>query len=370
MSSQNPIPARGVMPGRILKRELEARGWTQKDLAEIMGRPPQVLSEIINGTKQITPETALELEQAFGIGADFWMNLEARYQLWLASRGNAQVKSQRIARKSLLYTVAPIRELTKRGWIRPAKSADELEAEVCGFLGISSPHDVPALQIKYQARQGSTPEASAQLAWVRRVEALAGTQKVAEFDAGRFEAAIPGILAWSLRAEDVARLPTVLCELGIHFILVPHLQRTYLDGAAFYLEDRPVVALTLRHDRIDGFWFTLMHELAHIAKRHAAVYFDTVDPKSPSSDDLEVEADRQARDWLLEPASFEAFVRRTAPYFSRQAIASFAAAQRRHPGIVLGRLQYEGHVGYECLRPLLVKVSPFLKDYVDVAAAC
>jgi len=57
-------------------RELEARGWTQKDLARIMERPPQAINEIVKGTKQITPETALVLAETFGTSAEFWTNLE------------------------------------------------------------------------------------------------------------------------------------------------------------------------------------------------------------------------------------------------------------------------------------------------------
>ena len=84
--NQKLAPARVPTPGRILSRELEARGWKQKDLAEIMGRPVQTINEIIRGNKQITPETALELSQAFGTSPEFWTNLEAKYRLHLASK--------------------------------------------------------------------------------------------------------------------------------------------------------------------------------------------------------------------------------------------------------------------------------------------
>ena len=73
-------PARVPTPGRILWREMEARGWTQKDLAHIMDRPEQTISQIVQGRKRVTPETALELASAFGTSADLWLNLEANYQ--------------------------------------------------------------------------------------------------------------------------------------------------------------------------------------------------------------------------------------------------------------------------------------------------
>jgi len=77
-------PARVPPLGIILSEEIEARGWTQKDLAEIMGRLAQTINEIDKGTKQITPETALELSAVFGTSAQFWTNLEANYRLHLA----------------------------------------------------------------------------------------------------------------------------------------------------------------------------------------------------------------------------------------------------------------------------------------------
>jgi HTH-type transcriptional regulator / antitoxin HigA len=74
--SDTLTPARAIPPGHILQRELDAWGWTQKDLSDIIDRPPQAINEIIQGTKQITPETARELSAAFGNTRQFWTNLE------------------------------------------------------------------------------------------------------------------------------------------------------------------------------------------------------------------------------------------------------------------------------------------------------
>ncbi|GAB1543628.1 HigA family addiction module antitoxin [Scytonema sp. NUACC21] len=79
--SQKLTPARVPTPGKILYRELEARGWTQKDLAEIMGCSVDTINKIIRGSKEITLETAIELSQALGTSPEFWTNLEAKYRL-------------------------------------------------------------------------------------------------------------------------------------------------------------------------------------------------------------------------------------------------------------------------------------------------
>jgi len=355
-------PARVAPPGRIIKRELDARGWTQKDLAEIMGRPPQAVSEIVQGRKQITPETALQLAAAFGTSPELWINLETNYRLYQAREEHDKAE---IARKSRLYSLAPISELTKRAWIRDAGSVEELEQEICAFLEIDSPNQQPRLTASFRHTQAQEPEVNAQVAWVRRVEHLASAQNVGEFDRVQIQAALPDLLACTSEAEDVARVPALLQSLGIHFVIVPHLPYTYLDGAAFTFAGHPVTALTLRHDRIDSFWFTLLHELAHIVAGHEGLYLDNLDERDGS--DVEAEANQLAQDWLIDPKAFAEFVAATRPYFSGAKITAFAQSQERHPGIVLGRLHYEGLVPYKNLRTLLVKVKPRLAAWIDTS---
>ena len=69
-------------PGVVIREELEERGWTQQQLADRMGRPLQIVNMIVNGHKAITAETALQLEQAFGVQASFWLNFENEWQLY------------------------------------------------------------------------------------------------------------------------------------------------------------------------------------------------------------------------------------------------------------------------------------------------
>jgi len=172
--------------------------------------------------------------------------------------------------------------------------------------------------------------------------------------------------------EDVALVPSTLARWGVRLVFLRHLTKTYLDGAAFWLEEGPVVALTLRYDRIDSFWFTLMHELAHLVEGRTEAYLDQLedggadDTAEPAPvDPYEESANDLASRWLLAPEAFSDFVTRTEPRFSRVSIEAFAASQGRHPGIVLGRLQREGLVPYRNLRGLLVKVSPALVERIS-----
>jgi HTH-type transcriptional regulator/antitoxin HigA len=81
MRTKNRPVAEAFPPGDFIREELEARGWTQGKLAEILGRPAQMVCAEVNGKKAVTPRFARELEAAFGSSAELWLNLETAWQL-------------------------------------------------------------------------------------------------------------------------------------------------------------------------------------------------------------------------------------------------------------------------------------------------
>ncbi|MGC9399952.1 MAG: HigA family addiction module antitoxin [Anaerolineae bacterium] len=354
-------PARVPAPGQIIRRELEARGWTQKDLAEIMDRPEQTISQIVNAHKRITPETALQLAAAFGTSADLWLGLEKEYQLYLARKEH---NHSEIRRKSRLHSMVPLTEIIRRGWIKAQDTLEALEQEVRDFLEVSSLEEQPSMAVSLRRSDAYDPQIAAQTAWVKRVEHLARAQAVEAFDLARLQTDIPQLLSHAQHVEDVANVPNFLRRHGVHFLIVPHLERTYVDGAAFTLEGHPVIALSLRYDRIDNFWFTLMHELAHIVAEHEGGHLDNLD--EPAESPEEIEANQMAQDWLVDAAALAHFVETTQPYFSHAKIKAFAANLQRHPGVIVGRLHHEGILDYNHSRKFLVKVSPHLEAWIDV----
>ncbi len=131
-----------------------------------------------------------------------------------------------------------------------------------------------------------------------------------------------------------------LARYGIVLVIEPHFNRTFLDGAAMLEDGRPIIALTLRHDRLDNFWFALMHELAHVAKHLGpdhVLFMDDLDGQS--SELLEAEADEMAKDALIPPERWaEATVRTT---LTTADVVAFADEVGINPAIVAGRLRYE-----------------------------
>src|SRR5882672_5331203 len=106
------ISAEVFPPGEFLGDELEARGWTQTEFAEIIGRPQKLVNDVVNGKRSVTPETAADFAAAFGTSAQFWMNLETAWQL-----SKVPPRDDSIARAAKLRERFPVREMMKRGWI-------------------------------------------------------------------------------------------------------------------------------------------------------------------------------------------------------------------------------------------------------------
>ena len=117
-------------PGEFIKEEIEARGWSQSDLAEILGVNDSVVSALINGKKSVTPDLAKALGAAFETSAQLWMNRESSYRLF-----HAENTDDVVARKARLYERAPVKELIKRQWIEPSDNITVLEKEGRHLLG-------------------------------------------------------------------------------------------------------------------------------------------------------------------------------------------------------------------------------------------
>jgi HTH-type transcriptional regulator/antitoxin HigA len=88
-------------PGDFIREEIEARGWTQGDFAKILGRPLQTVNAIINGKKEITPRTAVEIAAAFGTSPELWLNLETAYSLAITEPADPEIARRAKAHPSI-----------------------------------------------------------------------------------------------------------------------------------------------------------------------------------------------------------------------------------------------------------------------------
>lgn len=362
------MPAEVFSPGELIKDEIEARGWSQVELAEVLGRPGRLVSELIAGKRAITPETAKGLGQAFGTGAQFWLNMESSYQL-------SKVKSDSsnaVARRAKLYEMAPVKEMTRRSWIQPTDNIDVLEKSVYSFHRKPS-LDAPMPQLAHAASKGSSYEelTPSEAAWLCRVRQLAELMEVKPFSEIAF-ATVFGQLKTMLRDTDAVRqVPAVLATAGVRFLIVETLPSTRIDGVCLWLSPAsPVIALSLRYDRIDAFWHTLLHECAHVKYKDGLggdVYLDIdlVGEEADSSaakPEVELRADEFASSFSIPKADLDGFIARVRPLFSKTRIQAFAAKLNVHPGLVVGQLQYRKMIPYSHSREMLAKIRPILTE--------
>ncbi len=348
-------PAEVFPPGEFLKDELEARNWTQVEFAEIIGKDARLVNEVLSGKRAITPETAIVLSEALGTTPDLWLRLEAQYQL-------SKVKSSGsvIAKKAELHSNFPVREMIKRGWIEGSKNIEVLQAQVCSFFSIKNVSDQPSLA--YAAKSGCigvTP--IAQSAWYYRARNIAQSAPAAKFNASKLDELVAALKEKLAHPEATQDAPAILANAGIRFVVVEALPGSKIDGACFWLnKTSPVVAMSMRFDRIDNFWHTLFHEIDHVSHKEGmdAPILD-VDIQSidgPQIDDKERRANEVAASRLVNPAELEGFIARVSPIFTDDQILGFARRIGSHPGLVVGQLQNRGLIPWSYHRKHLVKV--------------
>ncbi len=360
-------PFTPVTPGEILEEELEVRGWSQSDLAVVLGRPVQVVNEIITAKKAITPETAIALSQALGTSAEYWLNLESSFRLDLLHQRSGK-KTVEVERRARLFSKVPLKELTRLGWIKAdLDDLDQAEEAVCRFLEIDSIEDNVRLPFAARKTDSFAPHSEAQTAWVCQVRHIACKLKVGKYTRDGFAAAVARLAKLSASEDEIRNVPAVLADLGVRFVVVPHLSGTKIDGATAWLnEESPIVAVSFRYDRMDWFWFTLMHELAHVQAGDGlqrAMIDQALVGKDADATDLtavESRADKAALTWLVPDDKMRLFIRRTKPYYSRGAILQFAATLGVHPAIIVGQLQNRKEIPYTHHRNLLVKARHLL----------
>jgi HTH-type transcriptional regulator/antitoxin HigA len=348
--------AEAFPPGDFLKEEMEARNWTQEDLASVMGKSLRLVNDIVNGKRAITPQTAKALGSAFGTSAQYWMNLESAWQLHQLSHTDEEVP-----RRARLYGKFPVKDMVKRGWVEDSDSIDVLESRFCEFFQLHSIEQTPRLSAAFrrsdEEEDGPNPK---QLAWLYRAYQLASKQVPAgKFSKKSLDACfseLRGLLTEPEAARHVARL---LSEAGVRFVIVEPFSGSKVDGVCFWLDSSsPVIALSLRLGRIDNFWFTLLHELRHVAngdgKELPIVDEDIVE--TPATSKIEQRANEEAAEFLVPLDKLSGFLIRVAPVYSFQNVVGFSVTNNVHPGIVVGQLQKRRLVHWSHFRKFLVDV--------------
>lgn len=344
-------PDTSISPGDIIREELEVRGMTQLELARRMGRPVQVVNEIVKGKKRVTHDTALELERVLGAPAHVWVNLESAHQLTLARKRDEDQLLQRVG----MLVEFPVREMEKRKWIPKQVDKTERLRELLRFLGVASFDDWRDRVLGFRITPKATVSMPALAVWLRKGEIDAREIETTDFDPNRFERALVECRRLTAQPPSVfAPMMRRLCaQAGVAVVFTPELPRSGASGAARWLTPaKAQLQLSLRYKSADQLWFSFFHEACHILRHDSRTVFVEGIAKGGAK---EIEADRFATDMLVPPSDWTRFIDESD--WSRERVLAFAQGLDLEPGIIVGRLQHERLIPFNELNGLKMRLE-------------
>ena len=309
----------------------------RKELEPYIGSISKV-SEVLSRKRPLSLSMIRRLHKGLGIPADVLI-------------GGAETSQAVIGEEpEMEYTKLPLKEMLERGCFGEFKGNAQRLKDYAEDLALKFMHGLlpkqaaPAfLRAALHQRGTRGADGYALLAWrlcvIKKARANPAPR---EYKKGVITTKWLKDLARLSAFEDGPRLAREqLGMAGITLVIEPHFKGTYLDGAAMLDEGRPVVAMTLRHDRLDNFWFVLMHELAHVAKHLDEAHpLFTDDLDSPDElDRIEREADDMAGEALIPQTAWQKSAARTS-YLTTDVVA-LAEKLGVHPAIVAGRVRHE-----------------------------
>lgn len=315
-------------PIEAIRFRMEEQGLMQRDLIPYIGSKSKV-SEVLSGKRPLT----LQMIRAINKG------LEIPFEILMQEPKKLQVEQSDWDWQQL-----PFLEMIKRNWIKTnyddyREHITELVQNFLEPLGGHLPH-ISMCRRSLGVENNVTSYSL--LAWAVRVLVKAKTEKLSDYKHGivtkDFIKQVVS-LSWSSQGPLLAK--EFLSQHGIALIVEPHLPNTKLDGMATISDDgKPVVGLTIRYDRIDNFWFTLVHELSHVAQHFEYLKDPFIDDLEGYSDDpKEKEADKLASEVLIPRTIWKSS--RAWQQKTPSAVTDLAKQLGIHPAIVAGRIRRE-----------------------------
>ena len=349
-------------PGSYIKEEMEARGWLQRDLAFILGCSEQSLNRILSGRGGISSSMARALGEAFDVPAEFFANLQQAYDL-----SQAQKPSPGVALRAKMQNIYPVREMIKRGWIENT-DAVLLESQLVRFFEVPDPGQIPYLA--HAARKSRYEEREihpALLAWLFRVRQIAKSISVPKYSEKKLRSSLNDLENLLLAPEDARHVPQILMDCGVRLVLVEKLPQAKIDGVCFWLDEKsPVIGMSMRRDKIDNFWFALRHEIEHVLHKHGReeemIDTDFEGERAATTISIPVEeriANAAASSFCVPTHKLESFMQRKHPSYYEKDVVAFARIHHRHPGLVVGQMQFR-FGRYDYLSRYLVKIRQFV----------
>lgn len=356
MSELDKLNEYVVAPGETILELLEVNCMTQLDLANKTGINKKTINEIINGKAPITTSTALKLEYVFNIPASFWNNLESNYRESLEREKD--IYSIKEEEKYLINI--PYTEMAKRNWDYIEKTKDPYEKVVNlrKFFSVASLGFDTELKRKLAFRKSKNKKVSydSLYCWLRYGEIQSNKDEYPKFNIDKLKESTNEIrkLASKPFLEQYENIKKILKECGVALIFEPHLPNTYVNGVSYKITcDKAIIMLSDKGKKDDILWFTLFHEIAHLIKHSKKEVF--IDLEDDKTNDIESEADEFAKNILIPDSIYNEFVKSNTLY-NEKIIKDFSRENNISTGIIVGRLQKDGKIGWNQLNNLITRL--------------
>lgn len=341
MPRQNQyFPQSRPHPGETLAEKLEEMEMGPKEFALRTGKPEKTIIAILNGESSITPDMAVQFENATKIPANFWMNHQRSYDEYIAREKRKEVIDEAVAWAKQF----PLADLIKKGWLPPVSTIQEKTMEILAFFGFSNHaaweeyYFKQQLKVAFRISLAHTTEPYAISAWLRKGELQAVELTASPYSDKLFKEALAEIKSVMAKhpKDFFKRLQNLCLDAGVKVVHTPCLPKAPINGSTRWLNDTPLIQLTGRYKRNDIFWFTFFHEAGHILLHGKKdIFLEAIDY---SDKDLvkEEEANAFATKWTLSDAELEEILEY--PDLAEEDILRFARKFNTHPGMIIGRL--------------------------------
>ena len=339
-------PDFAVPPGETLLEVIGSLGMSQAELAERTQRSKKMINEIIKGKAPITSETAIQFERVLGVPARFWMNLEYNYREILARLE----EQQRLELQMEWLANIPFKHMIKLGWIDKASSTVQQFREVLNFFSVASVDSWKTVwkdlldkserctQVAFRHTSAFKSNPGSLITWLRKGEKDAQEVVCRPYDASGFRKVLQDIKGLTNEEPNIfiPKMVQMCSEVGVAVVFVRELPGCRANGATRWLKDKAIIQLSLRYKADDHLWFTFYHEAGHILHDKKVLFVEG----DGSHEEAEERANKFASEFLVPHSQLDRFIRNGD--FTLGAVNKFAQNIGIAPGILVGRLQFDG----------------------------
>ena len=344
-------------PGYYISEIIEDMETTQSEFAKRLNTTDKTLSKLLNGEIPLSNDMAQKLAQMLGTGVDVWLRLQMTYdQKVIEIKQKKELDEEKEYLKQIDYKYFSKLKLVDDTRDVNAKINSLRKYFKVASLGVLKEKNflIACRSVVANMTEKNIINSNA---WVQTALNFSESINCKPFNKKLLESYLNEIRSMTLQEPSTfyPRLREIFTECGVAFVVLPHLQNSGVNGAVKWInKDKVLLALNNRRLNADTFWFSLFHEIKHVLQqRIKSTFISGNAPDFNTETDLEDEADLFSMDKLIPREEYRQFLELNS--LAQRNIESFSNRIGIHPGVVVGRLQYDGHIPYTHFTHMRIK---------------